>query len=155
LSEYLSEFGIEKDLPVLEMHRVILADDHAFLRKGLISVLEQSREFQVAGEAGDGMELLNMLSRGVAADVLILDISMPILSGIEVLHRIKQMHYALKILVLTMHKEPDILNEAFSAGANGYMLKDNLAKELFPALHALLENKTYLSPLMVMGQSGN
>ncbi len=129
-------------------YRILLADDHVFLRKGLISILEQSREFKVAGEASDGHELLSLLNGGVVPDVLILDISMPELSGIEVLRQIRQMHFAFKVLILTMHREPDFLRQALSAGANGYMLKDEMASELLPALHTLLEDKTYCSPSM-------
>jgi DNA-binding NarL/FixJ family response regulator len=127
-------------------YSILLADDHVSLRKGLISILEQSHEFKVAGEAGNGNELLDLLNGGVVPDVLILDISMPELSGIEVLRRIRQMHFVFKVLILTMHKEPDFLKQALSAGANGYMLKDELANELLPALHTLLEDKTYFSP---------
>jgi|WetSurMetagenome_2_1015567.scaffolds.fasta_scaffold1400153_1 DNA-binding NarL/FixJ family response regulator len=129
-----------------ENYRVLVADDHAFIRKGLISILEKSSDFHVEGEANDGFELLNLLNLGVVPDVLILDLSMPSLSGIEVLRRIRQMHFMFKVLVLTMHKEPDILKQALSAGANGYMLKDEMATELLSALHTLLENKPYLSP---------
>ena len=129
-----------------ENYKVLLADDHIFLRKGLISILEQSHEFQVAGEAGDGNELLNLLNGGVVPDVLILDLSMPDLTGIEVLRRIRQMNLRFKVLVLTMHREPGFLWQALSAGADGYMLKDEMANDLLPALHALLDGKPYFSP---------
>ena len=129
-------------------YRILLADDQAFLRKGLVSILEQDREFLVAGEAGDGLALLNLLNQGVVPDVLILDLSMPKMSGIEVLRRIKEMAVTFKTLVLTMHKEPEILCQTCSSGANGYMLKDGMAKELLPALHTLLKDRAYLSPLM-------
>jgi DNA-binding NarL/FixJ family response regulator len=133
---------------MIDNYRVLVADDHTFLRKGLISILEQSHEFQVEGEARDGFELLNLLDQGVVPDVLILDLSMPELSGMEVLRRIRQMNFVFKVLVLTMHKEPDILRQAFSVGANGYLLKDEMGTELLTALHALLEDKRYLSPSM-------
>jgi len=129
-------------------YRILLADDQAFLRKGLVSILEQDREFSVAGEAGDGLALLNLLNQGVVPDVLILDLSMPKMSGIEVLRRISEMAVTFKILVLTMHKEPEILCQTCSSGANGYMLKDGMVKELLPALHTLLKDQVYLSPLM-------
>jgi DNA-binding NarL/FixJ family response regulator len=129
-----------------DSYRVLVADDHSFIRKGLISILEQTSDFHVEGEANDGFELLNLLDLGIVPDVLILDLSMPTLSGIEVLRRIRQMHFMFKVLVLTMHREPDILKQAFSAGANGYMLKDEIGPELLVALHTLLENKPYLSP---------
>jgi DNA-binding NarL/FixJ family response regulator len=134
---------------MVDIYRVIVADDHAFLRKGLISILEQSHEFQVEGEARDGFELLGLLDQGVVPDLLILDLSMPELSGMEVLRRIRQMNFVFKVLVLTMHKELDILKQAFSVGANGYLLKDEMGTELLTALHALLEDKRYMSPSML------
>jgi DNA-binding NarL/FixJ family response regulator len=112
-------------------YQVILADDHTILRKGLRSILETTEDFQVIGEAGDGHELLNLLHEGVVPDALI-----------------RQMNFVFKTLVLTMHKEPDILCRAFSVGADGYMLKDGMARELLIALHILLEGKIYLSPFM-------
>jgi DNA-binding NarL/FixJ family response regulator len=129
-------------------YQILLADDQAFLRKGLVSVLEQDREFFVAGEAGDGLEVLDLLNQGIVPDVLILDLSMPKMSGIEVLRRIREMALTFKILVLTMHKEPEILCQTCSSGADGYMLKDAMGKELLPAIHALLKDRIYLSPLM-------
>jgi DNA-binding NarL/FixJ family response regulator len=145
-AEHISTREFWKDMMMTDNYRVMVADDHAFIRKGLISILEKDSDFHVEGEANDGFELLNLLNIGVVPDVLILDLSMPALSGIEVLRRIRQMHFVFKVLVLTMHKEPDILKQALSAGANGYMLKDEMATELLPALHTLLENKPYLSP---------
>jgi DNA-binding NarL/FixJ family response regulator len=127
-------------------HRIFLADDHAILREGLKSILDTTEGFQVMGEAGDGFELLHLLDEGAAPDVLILDLSMPKMSGIETLRRIRRMNFVFKTLVLTMHKEPDLLCRAFSVGADGYMLKDGMAKELSQALHMLLEGKIFLSP---------
>ena len=129
-------------------YRVLVADDHPFVRKGLISILETSHDFRVEGEANDGFELLNLLNLGVVPDILILDLSMPSLSGIEVLRRIREMHFMFKVLVLTMHKESCVLKQAFSAGANGYLLKDEMGTELLKALHTIVENRPYLSPSM-------
>jgi DNA-binding NarL/FixJ family response regulator len=134
---------------MLENYRVALADDQAFIRKGLLSILEQDQAFMVMGEAGDGVALLNLLNQGVVPDVLILDLSMPRMSGIEVLRRIREMALTFKILVLTMHKEPELFCRTCSSGASGYMLKDEMARELLPALHVLLEDKIYLSPSML------
>ncbi len=129
-------------------YQIMLADDHVCLRKALISVLGQNPEFRVTEQANDGLEVLNLLHRGIIPDLLILDLSMPSLSGIEVLHQIKQMDFALKVLIWTMHKEPDFVCQAFITGASGYMLKDAMVQELLPALHTLIESRIYLSPLM-------
>lgn len=132
-----------------ENYRVALADDQAFIRKGLIMILNQDQAFTVIGEADNGMALLGLLNRGVVPDVLILDLSMPILSGVETIRRIREMALTFKILVLTMHKEPELFCRTCLSGASGYMLKDGMANELLPALHTLLEDKIYLSPLML------
>ena len=129
--------------------RIILADDHALLRKNLSSLLERTTEFRVMGEAENGLELLDLLNSGLIPDLLILDLSMPKMSGIEALCRIKEKNYDFKTLVLTMHKGQDVLCRAFSAGADGFMLKDGMAKELLPALHHLIEGKIYISPFFI------
>ena len=131
---------------MLENYQVVIADDNAFVRKGLVSILGNYAEFQIVGEAGDGFALLKLLSQGISPDILVLDLSMPLLSGIEVIHRIRQMHFSFKILALTMHKEPHLLCQAFLAGADGYMLKNGTEEELLSALYALAQDKVYLSP---------
>jgi DNA-binding NarL/FixJ family response regulator len=129
-------------------HNIIIADDHPVLRLGLKAILEKDKAFSFSGEASDGYGLLDLLSRGVVPDALILDLSMPKMSGIETLRRIRQMNFSFKVLVLTMHKEPDVLCRAFSVGADGFMLKDVMAKELTDALHTLFDKRVYLSPAM-------
>jgi DNA-binding NarL/FixJ family response regulator len=129
-----------------EPYRIILADDHAILRKGMRLILEQSREFLIVAEAGDGLELLALLEKGLVPDALLLDLTMPGMSGIEAIGRIRQLGFVFKILVLTMHLEPGLACQAFSAGANGYLLKEAIAAELWTALQALREDKIYISP---------
>jgi len=126
----------------------VLADDHMIVREGLKLALGQRPDFVVAGEAADGVELMQLLREDEAPDVVILDISMPNLDGIEVLREMRLLHPRLRVLVLTMHREEDLLREAFLAGADGYLLKDDLAKELFGSIDAILEAKTYVSPTM-------
>jgi two-component system, NarL family, response regulator NreC len=133
---------------MLENYRVILADDNDILRKGLVSIIQQDPAFLVQAEVSDGIALLNLLDQGIMPDLLILDLSMPLMSGIEVLKNIKGRNLSFKVLILTMHKEPDLVCWAFKTGAQGYMLKDEMAKELHIALRTFSEDRIYLSSSM-------
>jgi DNA-binding NarL/FixJ family response regulator len=129
-------------------YRIILADDHALFREGLKLVLGKRPDFMVAGEASDGFELLAMLKKPPQPDLVILDISMPRLRGIEAIREIKDINDKVKIVVLTMHKDEHLLCEAFIAGADGYLLKENVTTELFGALDAVLRGEGHISSLM-------
>jgi DNA-binding NarL/FixJ family response regulator len=129
-------------------YKIILADDHALFREGLKMVLQKRPDFVVAGEASDGFELLSMLKHGTSPDLVVLDISMPRLRGIEAIREIKDINERIKIMVLTMHRDEHLLAEAFIAGADGYMLKENVATELFGALDAVLRGEGHISSLM-------
>lgn len=131
-----------------EICQIIIADDHDFLRKGLKLILGFDDHIRIIGEAGDGHSLMNLLEGGVVPDLLILDLSMPRLTGIEALRAIRHKGFAFKVLVLTLHKEPEFLCESLCAGANGYILKDAMAKEIFPALQSLLGETLYISPAL-------
>jgi len=128
--------------------RVVLADDHPFLREGLRQALARRPEFIVAGEACDGLELLKRLGAGVAPDVLILDISMPGMRGIQALQEIRNRNLDVRVLMLTMHDEEELLSQALRAGADGYLLKNEMANELFVALETILRDEVYISPFM-------
>lgn len=129
-------------------HRIFLADDHQLVREGLKLILAQRSDFDIAAEASDGFELLALLKHSAPPDAVILDISMPKLRGLEAIHEIKALHPQVKTLVLTMHKHQDFLCEAFIAGADGYLLKEDVAKELFTALDAILGGDLYISSLL-------
>jgi DNA-binding NarL/FixJ family response regulator len=129
-----------------EPYRLILADDHSVLRQELRFILEQTGKYNITGEAGDGQELLDLLKSGVAADALIMDLTMPKMSGMEALDHIRQLGRRFKVLVLTMHKEPDLICRSFLMGADGYLLKDAIAAELWTALQSMAEDKIYVSP---------
>jgi DNA-binding NarL/FixJ family response regulator len=133
---------------MMASYRIFLADDHALFREGLKLVLGKRSDFVIAGEASDGFELLSMLKKGPQPDLVILDISMPRLRGIEAIREIKDINEKTKIMVLTMHKDEHLLCEAFIAGADGYMLKENVATELFGALDAVLRGEGHISSLM-------
>jgi len=126
-------------------YRIALADDHVLVRQGFKRLLEGAGDLEVIGEANDGIELLNLLSR-VTPDMVILDIFMPNLRGIEAIHEIKKIHPDVKVLILTMHKDKEYLYLSLSAGAKGYLLKEDADKELFSAIEKVRQGKTYISP---------
>jgi len=126
-------------------YSIILADDHALVRQGLRRILEGMEDLEVVGEANDGLELLQLLTR-ITPQMVILDIFMPNLRGIEAITEIKAMHPGVKILILTMHRDKEYLYLALSAGAKGYLLKEDAPKELFSAIAKVRQDKTYISP---------
>jgi DNA-binding NarL/FixJ family response regulator len=126
-------------------YRVILADDHALVRRGLKLILEENPNLEIAAEVGDGLELLNVLQK-INPDLIVLDVSMPNLRGIEAIPEIRHIRPNAKVLMLTMHKEEDYLYQAISAGANGYLLKEDAEKELFSAIEHIKNGKIYISP---------
>ena len=124
-----------------------IADDHVILRQGLKRILGEAADLEVVGEAGDGLELLTLLNK-LTPDIVILDISMPNLRGIEAIREIKMVHSDVKILILTMHKDKEYLYQAISAGAAGYLLKEDADKELFSAIQRIRQGKVYISPYL-------
>jgi DNA-binding NarL/FixJ family response regulator len=123
---------------------ILLVDDHPLVRRQIRRLIEEHPELEVVGEAGDGVEFLELLERGVP-DLVILDLSMPRLGGIEAAQRAKAAHPQLKILVLTMHKSREYLEESLAAGVEGYVIKETLDQELLPAIAALRGGGTYLA----------
>ncbi len=131
----------------MDRYRIVIADDHALFRHGLISILSERPDLEVVGEAKDGLDLLELL-RKVRPHAIILDISMPHLRGIEAIHEVKRSHPDVKVLILTMHKDSEYLSQAVSAGADGYLLKDDVASDLFFAIDAIRRGEIYLSRLV-------
>lgn len=126
-------------------YSIVLVDDHALVRQGLRRILEGTDDLEVVGEANDGLELLQLLTH-VTPQMVILDIFMPNLRGIEAITEIKAKHSEVKILILTMHRDKEYLYLALSAGAKGYLLKEDAPKELFSAIAKVRQDKTYISP---------
>jgi len=124
-------------------YRIILADDHAMFRQGVRKIIEEIDGLEIIGEAADGLELLDLL-KTMTPDMIILDISMPHIRGIEACAEVKKIHPEIKILVMTMHKE--FLHQGISAGANGYLLKEDTDTELVAAIAKIKQGQTYLSP---------
>lgn len=125
--------------------RILLADDHALIRTGMKNLLEGNREFLVVGEAGDGEEVLKK-SRELKPDVVVMDISMPKLNGIEATRIIKKSRPETAILVLTMHENTEYAYQIFKAGATGYVLKNAGKDELTAAIYAVARGEKYFSP---------
>ena len=124
---------------------IVLADDHVLVRQGLRRIIEERADLEVIGEANDGLELLTLLKERVP-DMVILDIFMPNLRGIEAIQEIKKIHPDVKVLILTMHRDKEYLYLALSSGAKGYLLKEDADKELFSAIEKIRQGKTYISP---------
>jgi DNA-binding NarL/FixJ family response regulator len=129
----------------MSTYRIILADDHAILMQGVRRILSENAALRVVGEARDGIELLRMLNE-VSSDLIILDISMPNLRGIEAIHEIKAISPDVKILILTMHKDGEYLRQAISLGADGYLLKEDADTELFNAINKIRQGEIYIAP---------
>jgi len=131
------------------LYHILLADDHILIREGLKKILREDANLEIIGEAGDGLELLNLLKRSeLIPNMVILDISMPNLSGIEATRRIKKIYPDIKILILSMHKDQEYLSHALSAGADGYLLKEDSDRELFSAIEMIKQGRVYISPLL-------
>lgn len=128
-------------------YRIVIADDHVLFRQGIKKVLEEMDDIEIVGEANDGLELLNLLKK-LTPHMVVLDISMPNLRGIEATHEIKVINPAIKVLILTMHKSKDYLYHAISAGAEGYVLKEDADTDLFSAIKRIRKGKTYISPIL-------
>lgn len=129
------------------MYKIVLAEDHVLVREGIKKIIEALPGLQVVGEVGDGPELMKLLKR-LPVDMVILDISMPSLPGIEATREIKQMYPKVKVLILTMHKKKEYLHNAMAAGVDGYLLKEDAPKELLTAIEKIRQRMIYVSPLL-------
>ena len=128
-------------------YRIVLADDHAMFRQGIKNILEGAEEMEVVGEADDGLKILELLQK-VTPDMVILDISMPNIRGLEATKEIKAISSDVKVLILTMHKDKEYVYYAISAGAEGYLLKEDADTELFSAIEKIRKGGHYISPLL-------
>ena len=128
--------------------KVMLADDHVLMREGIRQFLKFDGSIEVIGEASDGEECLQKLEK-VKPDVLLLDINMPKLNGIEVLEEIKRKNINVKVLILTVHNEVDYLIRAVDIGVDGYILKDSESVELKKAIMAVMDGENYIQPKLI------
>jgi len=124
---------------------ILIADDHLMVREGLKQILELEGDLKVIGEASDGFECLNLINK-TNPDVILLDINMPNLDGLQVLSIMKQQHMQNKVIMLTIHNEIDYLIKAMDLGCDGYVLKDSDSATLKKAIFAVYDGETYIEP---------
>lgn len=125
--------------------KIVLADDHILIREGIKKLLEFDGSIEIISEAGDGVECLEIL-KVIRPDVLLLDINMPKMSGIDVLEELKSNSSEVKVLMLTVHNENEYLVKAIDIGAEGYILKDADFMELKKAITTIMEGEAYIQP---------
>jgi len=128
-----------------QKYRVVIAEDHTILREGLKSLLSSSPDFEVIGEAGDGREAIRCVEK-CKPNLILVDLSMPRMNGIDAIREIKRRFPETKILVLTVHKTEEYILATLKAGADGYVLKDATHAELMIAVKNVLSGKHYISP---------
>lgn len=127
------------------MITLVLADDHQVMRQGLRSLLEREPDFKVVGEASSGLEASQLVER-LNPDVLVLDLMMPDMNGLEVTRQVKKRSRTTHIVVLSMHRNERYVIEVLRAGAGAYVLKESSADDLSHAIRAVMNNQRYLSP---------
>jgi DNA-binding NarL/FixJ family response regulator len=128
--------------------KIFLVEDHHIMRRGLASLLTTEREAQIVGEAASGEEALALLQAGNLPDVVIMDISLPGMSGIEAVRTIRALYPEVKVLILSMYSNPTVLHQAMQAGASGYILKKSMVEELNTALDQIMQEKQFVSPMI-------
>ena len=127
---------------------IMITDDHSMIREGLKNLLELDGDIKVIAEAENGEDCLEKL-KTVTPDVLLLDINMPKMNGLEVLKKLKDMKSKIKVLVLTVHNETEYLMKAVDIGINGYVLKDSESAELKKAIFTIADGETYIQPSLI------
>lgn len=125
--------------------KVVIADDHALIREGIKQILELEDDIIVIGQAGDGEEAFSM-AIGLKPDIILLDINMPKLNGIETLIRFKDMGIKSKVIILTIHEDKEYILKTLKLGANGYMLKDSSADSLIKGIRDVAKGEKYIQP---------
>ena len=127
--------------------RIFLVEDHHLMRQGLAALLGQQGDMVVVGEAGNGVEALAQLE-AARPDIVLVDLSMPVMNGVETTRRIKERLPSLPVLILSMYGDPVGVTRALRAGASGYIVKESMVEELTFAIHAVTEGGLFLSPLV-------
>jgi DNA-binding NarL/FixJ family response regulator len=131
----------------MDAYTIVLADDHPMFREGIRKIIERIEGALITGEVNDGLELLELLKKS-SPNLVILDISMPNLRGLEAIREIKKTYPQVKVLVLTMHKKKEFLRQALRDGADGFLLKEDAGGELIRAMQTVRNGGKYVSPLL-------
>jgi len=124
---------------------IVIADDHTIVRQGLRKLLEEEECLKITGEAMDGREAIQIVQK-LKPDIVIMDIAMPILNGIEAARQIKQSELKTKVIILSMHDHTRYIRELLSIGVSGYLLKNAASGDIIKAIHAVIKGESYLSP---------
>lgn len=128
---------------------VVIVDDHKMVREGIKQLLEFDGKIKVVGEAGNGLECVELLNTGKLPDVLLLDINMPEMNGLEVLQYIRKNKIDIRVLILTVHNESEYLVKAVDMNIDGYILKDSESEVLKNAIYAVCEGENYIQPELI------
>ena len=128
---------------------VVIVDDHKMVREGIKQLLEFDGKIKVVGEAGNGLECVELLNTGKLPDVLLLDINMPEMNGLEVLQYIRKNKIDIRVLILTVHNEAEYLVKAVDMNIDGYILKDSESEVLKNAIYAVCEGENYIQPELI------
>ncbi len=127
---------------------IIIADDHRLVSEGIVKLLEQ--EYQIVATPNDGRTLVESAER-LQPDLAFVDISLPLLNGLDACRHLRRSNPQMKIVILTMHAEPHFVDEAFRVGVSGYVLKQSVGEELLFAAREVLKGRTYISPIVAQG----
>jgi DNA-binding NarL/FixJ family response regulator len=133
------------DVFFMEKRRILIVEDHTILREGLKALLTTNPDIEIAGEAGDGREAIWLVEK-LNPDMVLMDLSMPRMDGMQAIREIKRRWPKMKILALTAHKTEEYVLTTLKAGADGYLLKDSTYQEMMTAVKSVLSGKRYLSP---------
>ena len=129
----------------MAIYRIVLADAHQLFRQGLKKIIKEKKDLKVVGEVSDGLELRGFLKKAPSPDMVVMEIAMPDLKGIKAIREAKLISPHVKVLILTMHKNPEYLRHSLEAGADGYLLKEAPGRELFSAIQKIRKGKIYVS----------
>jgi len=138
----------------VKSYHVLLADDHVMFRRGIKRIIEESDDLKIVGEVGNGLELLEFL-KNRPVDMVILDISMPGMRGIEATREAKVIRPDIKVLILTMHNNTEYVQHSIKAGADGYLIKENSDTELLTAINKVLQGDRYISHSLSLDLADN
>lgn len=130
---------------LLFMPRVLIVDDHAFIRRGVETILQSFPEWEVCGEASNGSDAVQLANQ-LNPEVVLMDVTMPGMNGLEATRIIRKQHPEVKVILLTLHESSEVLRSGFRAGANGYLLKADAEEELMKALRVVVGDGSYISP---------